>query len=971
MGFGQWKWAVAIVGIWCWGMLGRLGRVNGETDPNDMEILNAFKKGLKNAKLLEWPEGGTDPCGQKWKHVFCTEQGRVSQIQVQGMGLEGPLPSNFNRLTELFNIGLQRNKFSGPLPTFKGLSKLQKAYLGTNNFDTIPSDFFVDLTNLEILSLEYNNLNATEGWTLPADLKGSTSLKNLSLSQTNLVGSIPAFLGGLVSLEVLELAYNRLSGPIPSTFRGSQLVVFEVNNQDEENGQMLSGPIDVVGSMVYLRTLWMHGNKFNGTIPASLGNCSELQDLRLNDNQLVGPIPPTLDSLPLQVLSVDNNQLSGPIPDFKFKNYSYAENSFCQSKPALPCAPEVSALLDFLANVDYPTSLASSWTGNSPCESWIGIRCNADSKVSAINLPSRALNGTVSSSLANLTSLERISLAGNQLQGEVPTTLTQLNSLSFLDLSNNNISPPLPRFPSHVRVLYSGNPLLEGKSPSTAPSAEAPLNGKPLTPPTNSSGPARGSSSPVGSKSSDTKRHKPIHKRSSKKSGMVISIAIVSATAILLLLSIAVIFLCKKRKASCTVRTEAPGTVTAGGRDPSNHSDSLVKMLVSSQNGNGGSSISSTQSRTSSGPTDSQVIEAGNLIISVQVLKEATNNFSPENELGRGGFGAVYKGTLCNGTTIAVKRMEAAIVTTKGLNEFQSEIAVLSKVRHRNLVSLLGYCTEGNERLLVYEYMPQGALSRHLFEWAKNGIEPMTWKRRLNIALDVARGMEYLHGLAHRSFIHRDLKPSNILLGDDFHAKVSDFGLVKLAPEGKHSIETRLAGTFGYLAPEYAVTGRITTKADVYSFGVVLMELITGRRALDENEPEESMHLVSWFRRMYSGKETLSKAVDPVLQMTDETFESICTVAELSGHCTAREPYQRPDMGHAVNVLAPLVEKWKPSDTENDEEMGIDFEMSLPQALKKWQELEGTNSSRLDESKESIPTRPIGFAESFTSSDGR
>jgi serine/threonine protein kinase len=151
-----------------------------------------------------------------------------------------------------------------------------------------------------------------------------------------------------------------------------------------------------------------------------------------------------------------------------------------------------------------------------------------------------------------------------------------------------------------------------------------------------------------------------------------------------------------------------------------------------------------------------------------------------------------------------VKRMENGAIGSKALDEFQSEIDVLSKVRHRHLVSLLGYSIEGNERLLVYEYMPLGALSQHLFHWKKFDLKPLSWAQRLVIALDVARGMEYLHGLARETFIHRDLKSSNILLGDDFRAKVSDFGLVKLAPNGEKSVVTKLAGTFGYLAPEYA-----------------------------------------------------------------------------------------------------------------------------------------------------------------------
>lgn len=199
-----------------------------------------------------------------------------------------------------------------------------------------------------------------------------------------------------------------------------------------------------------------------------------------------------------------------------------------------------------------------------------------------------------------------------------------------------------------------------------------------------------------------------------------------------------------------------------------------------------------------------QLLGVGNIVFSVKVLREVTNNFSEQNILGRGGFGTVYKGELKDGTKIAVKRMEVEIISERRLKQFKCEIAVLSKARHRHLVALVGYCMDGKERLLVYEFMSQGTLNRHLFNWKSEGLKPLDWWRRLIIALDVARGVEYLHGLAHESFIHRDLKPSNILLGDDMRAKVADFGLARLAPEnGKHSTEKRIAGTFGYLAPEY------------------------------------------------------------------------------------------------------------------------------------------------------------------------
>lgn len=759
----------------------------GATDPDDLAVLNEFRKGLENPELLKWPSNDNDPCGNKWHSVFC-EGSRVSQIQVQKMGLKGPLPQNFNRLSMLVNIGLQKNEFSGPLPSFNGLKNLRYAYLDYNNFTSIPVDFFTGLDSLEVLALDGNNFNGSSGWMFPPTLSDSAQLTNLTCMSCNLVGPLPDFLGSLSSLSVLSLSNNRLSGGIPASFKGMILTRLWLNNQV---GGGMTGSIDVVTTMTSLNSLWLHGNQFSGTIPDNIGDLSLLQDLNLNGNEFVGLIPKSLGDLSLSHLDLNNNNFMGPIPKFKASEVSYSSNQFCQTEEGVACAPQTMALIEFLGTMGYPLRLVDAWTGNDPCEGpWLGLNCRSGD-VSVINLPKFNLSGTLSPSLANLISLGEIRLQNNNLSGPIPSNWTALKSLTLLDLSGNNISPPMPRFGSTVKLVTGGNPLLDGKQSPTSPTPG--IGG--LSPPISQSSPTTEPRSNSGNGIGQTSNR--------SKASIIVStvVPIVSVVVVAFLAIPLSIYLCKKRQR----KNQAPSSLVIHPRDPSDP-DNLVKIVVANDTKNSTSIAtgSSSASRDNSGLGKSHVIEAGSLVISVQVLRKVTNNFSSENELGRGGFGVVYRGELDDGTKIAVKRMEGGVISSKALDEFQSEIAVLSKVRHRHLVSLLGYSVAGNERLLIYEYMSEGALSRHLFHWKTFKLEPLSWKRRLNIALDVARGMEYLHNLAHQSFIHRDLKSSNILLGDDFRAKVADFGLVKLAPDGERSVVTRLAGTFGYLAPEYA-----------------------------------------------------------------------------------------------------------------------------------------------------------------------
>uniref|UniRef100_A0ACD5VS77 Uncharacterized protein n=1 Tax=Avena sativa TaxID=4498 RepID=A0ACD5VS77_AVESA len=283
-------------------------------------------------------------------------------------------------------------------------------------------------------------------------------------------------------------------------------------------------------------------------------------------------------------------------------------------------------------------------------------------------------------------------------------------------------------------------------------------------------------------------------------------------------------------------------------------------------------------------------------------LKEATNNFEASSVLGEGGFGRVFKGILSDGTAVAIKKLTSG--GHQGDKEFLVEVEMLSRLHHRNLVKLIGYYSnrELSQSLLCYELVPNGSLEA----WLHGSLGancPLDWDTRMKIALDAARGLAYLHEDSQPCVIHRDFKASNILLENDFHAKVSDFGLAKQAPEGRlNYLSTRVMGTFGYVAPEYAMTGHLIVKSDVYSYGVVLLELLTGRRPVDMSQSSGQENLVTWTRPVLRDKDRLEELADPSLggQYPKEDFVRVCTIAAA---CVSPEANQRPTMGEVVQSL--------------------------------------------------------------------
>uniref|UniRef100_A0A803Q571 non-specific serine/threonine protein kinase n=2 Tax=Cannabis sativa TaxID=3483 RepID=A0A803Q571_CANSA len=323
--------------------------------------------------------------------------------------------------------------------------------------------------------------------------------------------------------------------------------------------------------------------------------------------------------------------------------------------------------------------------------------------------------------------------------------------------------------------------------------------------------------------------------------------------------------------------------------------------------------VSSDKSKSRSGsdpkkesviPKDGPTTNIAAQTFTFRELAAATKNFRPESLLGEGGFGRVYKGRLeSTNQVVAVKQLDRNGL--QGNREFLVEVLMLSLLHHPNLVNLIGYCADGDQRLLVYEFMPLGSLEDHLHDLPPDK-EPLDWNTRMKIAAGAAKGLEYLHDKANPPVIYRDLKSSNILLDEGFHPKLSDFGLAKLGPVGdKTHVSTRVMGTYGYCAPEYAMTGQLTLKSDVYSFGVVFLELITGRKAIDNTRAQGEHNLVAWARPLFKDRRKFPKMADPLLQ-GHYPMRGLYQALAVAAMCLQEQAATRPLIGDVVTALTYL-----------------------------------------------------------------
>nr|GEW79804.1 probable serine/threonine-protein kinase At1g01540 [Tanacetum cinerariifolium] len=283
---------------------------------------------------------------------------------------------------------------------------------------------------------------------------------------------------------------------------------------------------------------------------------------------------------------------------------------------------------------------------------------------------------------------------------------------------------------------------------------------------------------------------------------------------------------------------------------------------------------------------------------SLRELEIATNGFSSENVIGEGGYGIVYSGVLADNTMVAVKNL----LNNRGQaeKEFKVEVEAIGRVRHKNLVRLLGYCAEGAQRILVYEYVNNGNLEQWL-HGDVGPVSPLTWEIRMNIVLGMAKGLTYLHEGLEPKVVHRDIKSSNILLDRQWNPKVSDFGLAKLLGSEKSYVTTRVMGTFGYVAPEYASTGMLNERSDVYSFGILIMEIISGRNPVDYGRPADEVNLVDWLKTMVTNRNA-EGVLDPKLPEKPSS-RALKRALLVALRCVDPSAQKRPKMGHVNHML--------------------------------------------------------------------
>ncbi|XP_054806764.1 brassinosteroid LRR receptor kinase [Prosopis cineraria] len=829
------------------------------------------------------------------------------ELDLSSNFLSGAVPRRFSTCSSLELFDISKNKFSGELPIdiFSKMSSLKKLVLSFNGFVGNLPDNLSKLTSLESLDLSSNNFSGSIPGSLcqdpknnlkelylqnnlltgliPPTLSNCSQLVSLDLSVNYLKGTIPSSLGSLSKLRDLIMWLNQLQGEIPQELTYIKTLENLLLDFNELTGNIPSG----LRNCTALNWISLSNNRLSGEIPAWIGQLSNLAILKLSNNSFSGRIPPELgDCRSLIWLDLNTNLLNGSIPPELFKQSGKITVDFIRGKTYVYIKNDGSEachgagnLLEFAGiiaeqlnriSTRNPCNFTRVYSGNlQPTFSNNGSMIFLDLSynmlsgsipkeigslyyVDILNLGHNNLSGNIPEELGKAIKLDILDLSWNRLEGPIPQSLTGLSMLSEINLSNNFLSGVIPD--SAQFVTFSPNSFMNNSG----------LCGYPLAPCGTHSG-----------LSSDA-QHQKSRRRQASLAG---SLAMGLLFSLFCIFGVVIIALETRKRRK---KKEAALDAYMDNHSPSGTGNNTSWKLTSARE-----ALS----------INLAAFEKPIRKLTFADLLEATNGFHNDSLIGSGGFGDVYKAQLKDGSVVAIKKL--IHISGQGDREFTAEMETIGKIKHRNLVPLLGYCKVGEERLLVYEFMKYGSLEDVLHDRKKAGVK-LNWAVRRKIAIGAARGLAFLHHNCIPHIIHRDMKSSNVLLDENLESRVSDFGMARLmSAVDTHLSVSTLAGTPGYVPPEYYQSFRCSTKGDVYSYGVVLLELLTGRRPTDSADFGDN-NLVGWVKQ--HAKLKVNEVFDPELLKEDPSLE-----VELQQHlkvahaCLDDRPWRRPTM---IQVMA-------------------------------------------------------------------
>ncbi|KAK9047191.1 hypothetical protein V6N11_053042 [Hibiscus sabdariffa] len=784
----------------------------------------------------------------------------LEYLSLTNNSFSGRFPSWIGNLTELSYLGLGENDFDeGEIPESIGnLKNLTYLFLHQSNLiGQIPESLF-ELQALTVLDVSSNNISGV----IPNSISKLKNLTQIELFRNNLTGELPPGIAELPLLQEIDISYNQMHGTLPKELGNLNLTVFQCHSNNF-SGEIPAG----FGDMHYLKGLSLYQNWFSGEFPANLGRFSPLESIDISENQFSGQFPDSYaECKSLLRLRINKNHFSGEVPDGLWalphvNIIDFGDNEFTGGISAnIGSSTNLSLLvlpnnkfsnnlpseLGKLANLERLLLNNNSFSGNIPAE--IG----ALKQLLYLHLEQNSITGSIPAEVGNCVMLVELNLAGNDFSGIIPPTVSFLPSLNSLNLSGNKLTGPIPKNLENLKLSsidLSGNQL-SGNVPHellTIGGDKAFIDNRGLCIDQNTKTNMNGGT--VLNVCKEDRGRKRVFR---DKSALFIIIAVVlfMVLAGLLLLSY------KNLK-----RSQA---------DMENNME-------------GGNRVSPKWELACFHNMD---IEA-----------EEICNLEEKNLLGTGSTGRVYRLDLRKkGVVVAVKQLWKG----EGLKVLAAEMEILGKIRHRNILKLYASLKKGGLSYLVFEYMENGNVFQAIRRVKKDGKPELNWHQRYKIALGAAKGISYLHHDCSPPITHRDIKSSNILLDKDYEPKIADFGVAKVAEKSlKGSEWSCFAGTHGYIAPEIAYTLKVTRKSDVYSFGVVLLELATGRAAIEE-EYGEGKDLVHWVSTHLNHYENVLKVLDREVATVQDDMVKVLKIGIL---CTAKLPNLRPTMREVVKML--------------------------------------------------------------------